>query len=176
MNTFCIRTLRRDDASRLLEFEQRNRHWFEQHIAARGTAFYSPGGVAEHIDLILEAHAQGRLHPCVIVDGDGTIVGRANLKDIDQRAGTAEIGYRIAESHTGNGLATDAVRFLIELARGAWQLEQLLACVAHKNTVSIRVLEKCGFTRRELLESVAVVEGTPVDGYGFAIDLRSIDC
>lgn len=176
MNTFCIRTLRRDDACRLLEFEQKNRHWFEQYIEARGAAFYSPGGVQEHIDLFLEAHAQGKFHPCVIVDADGAIVGRANLKDIDRRAGTAEIGYRIAESHAGNGLATDAVRFLIELARGEWQLEQLLAYVAHKNTASIRVLEKCSFTRREFSDSVAVVEGVPVDGYGFSIDLRSIGC
>jgi ribosomal-protein-alanine N-acetyltransferase len=176
MNTFYIRTLRRDDACRLLEFEQKNRHWFEQHIEARGAAFYSPGGVQEHIDLFLEAHAQGRLHPCVIVDGDGTIIGRPNLKDIDQRAGIAEIGYRIAESHAGNGLATDAVRFLIELARREWQLKQLCAYVAHQNTASIRVLEKCSFTRREFFESVAVVEGVPVDGYGFSIDLDSIDC
>ena len=176
MNTFCIRTLRRDDACRLLEFEKKNRQWFEQHIEARSAAFYSPGGVQEHIDLFLEAHAQGRFHPCVIVEGDGTIIGRANLKDIDQRAGTAEIGYRIAESHAGNGLATDAVRFLIELARGEWQLGQLHAYVAYKNTASIRVLEKCSFTRREFFESVAVVASVPVNGYGFSIDLRSISC
>jgi hypothetical protein len=35
MNAFHIRTLRLDDACRLLQFEQDNRQWFEQHIASR---------------------------------------------------------------------------------------------------------------------------------------------
>jgi ribosomal-protein-alanine N-acetyltransferase len=161
MNGCHIRTLQQDDASLLLQFEQDNRDWFERHIAPRGEAFYSPGGVQEHIQEFLDAHANGTLHPCVIVDENGAIIGRANLKDIDRRAGTAEIGYRIAESQAGKGLATGAVRYLVDLAHSSWQLKQLFAYVANENKASARVLEKCMFTRHQVQDECAA--GCPDD-------------
>jgi ribosomal-protein-alanine N-acetyltransferase len=145
MNAFHIRLLHAGDAGPLLRFEQDNRAWFEQHIAARGPAFYSAQGVDDHIREFLDAHAAGIRHPCVILDGAGAIVGRANLKDIDRRAGSAEVGYRIAKACAGHGLATQAVRYLVEQARSIWQLQQLVAYVAPANRASARVLEKCAF-------------------------------
>lgn len=148
MNAFHIRPLLAGDAGPLLRFEQDNRAWFERHIAARGAAFYSAQGVDDHIREFLDAHATGTRYPCVIVDGAGAIVGRANLKDIDRRTGSAEVGYRIAEACAGHGLATQAVRYLVEQARSTWQLQQLVAYVAPANRASARVLEKCGFLLR----------------------------
>jgi ribosomal-protein-alanine N-acetyltransferase len=155
MNACHIRTLQQDDALLLLQFEQDNRHWFERHIAPRGEAFYSRDGVHEHIQAFLDAHANGTLHPCVILGEDGAIIGRANLKDIDRRAGTAEVGYRIAESQAGKGLATGAVRYLVDLAHSSWQLRQLFAYVGNENKASVRVLEKCMFTRHPVPEGCA---------------------
>lgn len=145
MSGHRIRTLRPNDADRLLRFEAENRGWFEQHIEPRGDAFYSQDGVRAHIAQFLDAHAHGRMHPCVIVDTEGAILGRANLKDIDRHAGTAEVGYRIAATCVGRGVATEALWHLIELALSEWQLKQLCAYVRPANAASARVLEKCGF-------------------------------
>lgn len=145
MNAFHIRPLQPGDAARLLQFERDNRAWFERHIASRGAAFYSAQGVRGHIREFLDAHAAGTRHPCVILDDAGAIVGRANLKDIDRGAGCAEVGYRIAEACAGNGLATQAVRYLVGHARSGLQLKELVAYVAPANGASARVLEKCGF-------------------------------
>lgn len=182
MNAFHIRTLQRGDAGRLLQFEQDNRHWFEQHIAARDEAFYSPNGVREHIELFLDDYAKGSLDPCVIVGQDGALIGRANLRHIDRHAGTAEIGYRIAQAQVGMGLATAAVRYLIGLARSSWQLRQLHAYVAHKNMASARVLEKCMFTRQRCDSDCAAgakATAPPVarasTAISFSYDLREID-
>lgn len=147
MKSIHIRTLQTDDTHRLLRFELENRCWFERHIAPRGDAFYSPDGVREHIRQFLEANRSGRLHPCLLLGEDGSVLGRANLKDIDRLGGTAEVGYRIAEAHAGQGMATRAVMHLIDLACMSWRLEQLVAYVADKNLASARVLEKCGFMR-----------------------------
>jgi ribosomal-protein-alanine N-acetyltransferase len=183
VNAFHIRTLHQDDAGPLLQFEQDNRHWFERHIASRGEAFYSPGGVREHIQQFLDAHANGTLHPCVILAEDGAIIGRANLKDIDLCAGTAEVGYRIAESQVGKGLATHAVRHLVDLARSSWQLKQLFAYVADRNRASARVLEKCMFTRQQVQEDCAsgrpasaIVMVRRLDGESLCTESRSSRC
>jgi ribosomal-protein-alanine N-acetyltransferase len=147
MSAFSIRTLRHDDVHALLQFERANRAWFETYIEPRGDAFYSEQGVRAHIDEFLAAFAAGTRHPCVIVGAGGAIVGRVNLKDIDKPAGSAEVGYRIAASHAGQGLATDGVRHLVALARTVWQLDYLQAYVLPKNLASARVLEKCLFVR-----------------------------
>ena len=145
METVTIRTLQNTDAEALLTFERDNREWFERHIDARNAAFYSVQGVTEHIAAYLSDYAAGTWHPFVIVDADGKIVGRANLKDIDMSARSAEVGYRIAQSACAKGLATRAVRHLIEQAQLRWDLNQLVANVYVDNIGSAKVLERCGF-------------------------------
>jgi RimJ/RimL family protein N-acetyltransferase len=57
--------------------------------------------------------------------------------------GERDIGYWVGREHWGKGVATSALSaFLHEL-----ETRPLRAHVAHHNVGSIRVLEKCGFTR-----------------------------
>lgn len=169
MNTFTLRTLRPDDAGDLLAFELDNRAWFERHIDARADDFYSLYGVRQHIAQLLQGHAQGHAHPCLIVDRDGTLMGRANLKGIGQQ--TAEVGYRIGQQHAGQGLATAALRHLIAVARAQWRLQRLTAHAIDGNAASIRVLERCGFVRGHGVADIAVVDGVVVDGHEFLLEL-----
>jgi ribosomal-protein-alanine N-acetyltransferase len=145
MKTFKIRELKSTDTEALLAFEVRNREWFETHIDARDPSFYSLQGVAEHIQGYLSGFAIGAWHPFVIEDCNEKIVGRANLKSIDPATGSAEVGYRIDRDACGQGLATQAVRHLIEQAQRRWQLTQLIAYVFKENVGSRKVLERCGF-------------------------------
>jgi ribosomal-protein-alanine N-acetyltransferase len=145
MKTFKIRELKSNDTEALLAFEVRNREWFESHIDARDSSFYSLQGVAEHIQGYLSGFAVGAWHPLVIEDASERIVGRANLKSIDPAKGCAEVGYRIDRDACGRGLATQALRHLIEQAQHRWQLTQLVAYVFKENVGSRKVLERCGF-------------------------------
>ncbi|MFS2069796.1 GNAT family N-acetyltransferase [Pseudomonas sp. CT11-2] len=145
MKPVRIRTLQSTDAEALLAFELDNREWFERHIDARGSAFYSMQGVTDHIDAYLADFAAGTWHPFVIEDDAGNIVGRANLKGIDMTERSAEVGYRIAQNACGQGLATLAVRHLIQQAQLHWNLKQLVATVYAENIGSAKVLERCGF-------------------------------
>ena len=172
MTPFQIRLLQRDDQSRLLLFEQANRAWFEQHIDSRGDAFYSDDGVREHILSFLDDYARGTRHPCVIIGEDGTIVGRANIKDIGAHAGAGEIGYRIAASHVGRGLAVAAVRFMITMAQQRWKLDQLVARVHTGNAASMRVLEKCGFQRRSMQATCTADASSGADAHEFFLNLH----
>ena len=145
MNTFNVRELKRTDTAALLAFEVDNRDWFESHIDARDPSFYSLQGVAEHIDGYLADFATGVWHPFVIEDSSGKIVGRANLKNIHSPQHTAEVGYRIAQRVCGQGLATLALRHLIQQAQSRWNVTQLVAYAFKENLGSMKVLSRCGF-------------------------------
>jgi ribosomal-protein-alanine N-acetyltransferase len=161
-----IRSLQADDAERLLAFEVANRAWFEQHVEARGDAFYTPSGVAAHIASYMRDYAAGIMHPCVLVDDDGTIIGRANLRRIDKAAGSGEVGYRIARSHARKGLASGALEHLQQVARERYGLRMLNAWIAEENLGSRRVMEKCHFTRATLTPPAGVtVNGVRRDSH-----------
>lgn len=157
-----IRTLRLGDAPALLEFELANRGWFESHVDARATGFYSLAGVTAHIESCLSGLAAGSLHPCLLLEEDGDIIGRCNLKDIDQASQRAEVGYRIASYACGRGLAGAALSHLMELAYGHWRLAGLDAHVTIANAASARVLERAGFSLAGPSPVVAVVAEHPL--------------
>jgi len=71
---------------------------------------------------------------------DEEVVGHVCAFDM---AGEREVGYWIAREHWGRGIATRALEALLLLER----TRPLHAHVARHNLGSIRVLEKCGFTR-----------------------------
>ena len=150
MKPFRIRELTSADTEALLAFEVRNREWFESHIDAREPDFYSLQGVAEHIDCCLADFALGVWHPFVIEDSSGRIVGRANLKGMSSSGQTGEVGYRIDQHACGQGLATLALRHMIEQAKERWGLVQLVAYVFKENLGSRKVLERCGFRLEQL--------------------------
>lgn len=154
-----IRQLQPDDAAALLAFELDNRDWFEQHVAARTPAFYTLHGVATHIQEYLAARDQGTLLPCVLVDDDGAIVGRANLRHIDRMARTAEVGYRIARDAGRRGLGSLALAHLLAAARTQYGLAALHAWVSDDNPGSKKIVEKQGFVRLDATPEMALVRG-----------------
>lgn len=159
MKPFRIRELKSTDAEALLAFEIHNREWFESQIDARDPAFYSWTGVTDHIESYLADCAAGTWHPFVIEDSRGRIVGRANLKGIHSPRGSAEVGYRIDQRFCGQGVATQALKHLIEAARGRWELTHLVAYVYESNVGSRKVLERCGFVPEALTGSEATEGG-----------------
>jgi len=79
----------------------------------------------------------------VLVDEDGSVLGRFNLYDI--KDGTAELGYRVAQHVAGRGVATATVRELCRLASARDGLRELRAATARENVACQKVLTKAGF-------------------------------
>ncbi|MGX2998746.1 GNAT family N-acetyltransferase [Streptomyces sp. JNUCC 64] len=137
-----IQLLRADHATALLAFERDNRAYFAASVPDRGDAYFTDFA-ARHRALLAEQEA-GHHYFHVIVDGEGEVLGRVNLVDVTE--GEAELGYRIARKATGRGLATDAVRRMVDTARG-YGLHSLWARVSVDNPASRAVLVRTGFTR-----------------------------
>ncbi|TCO18175.1 ribosomal-protein-alanine N-acetyltransferase [Kribbella steppae] len=128
-------------ADAVLAFEVENRKYFAASIQDRGDAYFTEFG-ARLAGLLAEQEAGiCRFH--VLVDDSGAVVGRVNLVDFEN--GSAELGYRIAESATGKGLASAAVRALIGIAAPEYGLTALRAGTSVKNLASQVVLERAGF-------------------------------
>ncbi|MFH8379523.1 GNAT family N-acetyltransferase [Kitasatospora sp. NPDC018058] len=136
-----LEPLRPDHADALLAFERANRAWFARTVPDRGDAYFAEFP-ARHAALLAE-QAAGTCRFHVILDADGALVGRINLVDLVD--GGAELGYRIAESAAGRGLATAAVAELCRLAATAYGLRSLTAATTLDNPASQAVLTRNGF-------------------------------
>lgn len=76
----------------------------------------------------------------------GKLVGLLSYKGAPTDAGAVEIGYGVAPSEMGRGVATQAVAALL-LRAGEQGLRTILAETSGDNPASQRVLERNGFIR-----------------------------
>ncbi|KJS59631.1 GNAT family N-acetyltransferase [Streptomyces rubellomurinus] len=136
-----LEPLRPDHADALLAFELANRAYFTRTVPDRGDAYFADFP-ARHAALLAE-QAAGICHFHAIVS-EGTLVGRVNLIDVED--GSAELGYRIAESAAGRGLAKAAVAEVLHLATTTYALTALTARTTLDNPASMAVLTHHAFT------------------------------
>ena len=82
-----------------------------------------------------------------VVDPPRALVGWGGFKGPPDADGAVEIGYAIAPSWQGRGVATAAVGALLRTAWAAPEVRQVLAHTLAGPNASVRVLEKSGFVR-----------------------------
>jgi RimJ/RimL family protein N-acetyltransferase len=122
--------------------------------------FPSPYRRSDAIDWIL---AQGHREPTMhfAVEEGHRLVGSVGFElGTSERRGSAFVGYFIGRDFWGRGLATDALRTIVEHAFELPGIYRVWANVMAPNVSSMRVLEKAGFTRD------AVIRSAIVDRYG----------
>ncbi len=129
-------------APAVLAFERVNRAYFAASISDRGEEFFER--FPDLYRALLAEQAAGVCACYVLVDQDGSVLGRFNLYGIAD--GAAVLGYRVAQQAAGRGVATTAVRELCRLAADRHGLRTLRAAVSHVNLASQKVLAKAGFT------------------------------
>ena len=116
----------------------------------------------------LEVHGYGIYRSVV---NDGSIVGLITLKPQEgKRSIDAEMGCMLMSEHCGKGIATQAVRLMLEEGfRLCPKLHRVTAWVYAPNKAASRVLEKNGFQVEGILRESVMCEGRPTDriAYGF---------
>jgi len=136
-----LQRLRLDHGPAVLAFELANRSYFAASITDRGEDYFAHFA-ERHAELLAEQDG-GRCAFYVLVADDGAVIGRFNLRDIG--AGSAVLGYRVAQQVAGQGVATAAVEGLCREATTRWGLSRLRAATSATNLASQRVLAKAGF-------------------------------
>jgi RimJ/RimL family protein N-acetyltransferase len=124
-----------------MAFEVANRAYFAASISDRGDDFFDQ--FTDRYNALLAEQEAGICAFYVLVAEDGSVLGRFNLVDIEDR--TAELGYRVARHVAGRGVATATLRALCRLAAAQHGLRTLRAATACQNAASQKVLTKSGF-------------------------------
>ena len=103
------------------------------------------------------------VHPTWAITYAGAVIGGINLRfHFDHHVG--EMGYSIARSSWGQGLATEAARAVMEVAFTAYaSLNRLRAMADARNIGSLRVMEKLGMSREGVLRQNRLVRGEFID-------------
>src|SRR6201987_2035824 len=99
-----------------------------------------------------EDMAADRSYPFIVFrESDGAMIGGVTLANVRRgivQAGT--IGYWVGEPYAHRGYMTTAPRRLLPSLFGELNLHLIEAACIPSNTPSVRVLEKCGFSREGL--------------------------
>lgn len=142
-----LRNLRLNDAPALTAAYVQNREYLSTWEPVRPEEYYTEAWQEADIVSRLAAQKSGEGYSLGLF-ADDTLVGRFNVTGIVrgpfQNAG---LGYWVDSSYTCQGLASAAVRAIVETAREELGLHRLEASTLLHNTGSQRVLLKAGFRK-----------------------------
>lgn len=128
--------------------------------------FPNPYTISDAIQWIA-ANENETVQTVFAIDADEQFVGGCgiHLKD-DVYKCSAEIGYWIAEPFWGKGIATEAVKQLLEKTVSQFpDIIRLYAEVFEHNKASMRVLEKNGFHLESIRKNAVIKNNILMDDY-----------
>ncbi|MGK9219243.1 MULTISPECIES: GNAT family N-acetyltransferase [unclassified Microbacterium] len=91
------------------------------------------------------------------------MAGCIDVKRVDWRARTAELGYWLSPAHRGRGLAAGAVDALASWLIDAQAFERVELRIATGNAASTRVAERAGFVYEGTARNAGFTDGGRVD-------------
>jgi RimJ/RimL family protein N-acetyltransferase len=135
---------------------------WENFTAADGAAFFA---------------ATSRQHPdtpgewfqfAIELTATRAMIGDCALHALADSPRQVEIGFTLAPEFHGYGYATEAVACLLDYVFGPLGKERAIAVTDARNTASIVVLERLGFTRDPAPREPVIFKGEPCDEYLYA--------
>ena len=81
----------------------------------------------------------------IITNDSGQNIGYVQLCKLED--GSWEIGYHIAKAFTCKGFASEAVKAFLPAMAQKLNIKEVYGIFLAENAASVRVLEKCGFTK-----------------------------
>lgn len=142
------RALTLDDAAALARLLRSNRDYLAPWEPVRDEDYFTVDGQRAVIEAALEQQAQGSMLAHAILDERGEVAGRITLNGIVRGAfQSCNVGYWLAADSCGRGLATAAVRRVVQIAFEELGLHRVQGETLLHNVTSQRVLESNGFVR-----------------------------
>lgn len=82
----------------------------------------------------------------------------------------ADLGYAIMPLAQGKGIASEAVRAVCDYAFQRTSVTAINAYVLAENKASVRILEKTGFVRTQVLEKAYEIDGIAYDDWVYRLE------
>jgi [ribosomal protein S5]-alanine N-acetyltransferase len=161
-----LRQFTADDRYRLAEIANDRR--ISRNLTDRFPYPYSIEDADEWIELT--SQQEPVRHFAVEVDGE--LVGGIGLDPMGgEKRHVAEVGYWLAPSHWGQGIATEALKAIVGYTFETFpQVSCLQASVYGWNPASGRVLEKCGFHLEATLPNAIIKDAETTDEHIYSLN------
>ncbi|KTQ67954.1 GNAT family N-acetyltransferase, partial [Enterobacter cancerogenus] len=105
---------------------------------------------------------------------DDTPLGDIGLQISPENREEADIGYTVIPAAQGKGIASEALRAVCDYAFNQTGVKAINAWVLADNTGSVRVLEKTGFVRTQVLEKAYEIDGVRYDDWGYRLERGAV--
>lgn len=170
-NAIYIRPLVLNDAEGCLDFQVRNRAFFEAFAMERPSDFYTLAGQQKLIERkISAAENDTDYYFGIFLKSTGALIGTMQLFQVLRGSlQSAYIGYFLDKKHNGKGYTTEAAKLLVTFGFEELKLHRIEAGVMPHNIASIRVLEKAGFEKEGIARKNVRINGKWEDHQVLAI-------
>ncbi len=136
-----------EDVDELGAYWQRNRGHLSPTQPLRLDTFWTVEGQRERVAGTSPDVAAGRLYPFLVRE-DGRLVAEIGLSDVTRGAfHSCHLGYSVDAGRLRCGIATAAVRAVVDIAFADLALHRLQAATMVDNRASQGVLRRCDFER-----------------------------
>ena len=105
---------------------------------------------------------------------DDTPLGDIGLQVSTQFREEADIGYTVIPQAQGRGIASEALRAVCDYAFNLVGVKAVNAYVLADNVGSMRVLEKTGFVRTQVLEKAYEIDGVKFDDWVYRLEMSAV--
>lgn len=105
-------------------------------------------------------------HPLIVAEKDGSVVGYASLSSYREKEAyrtTVELSLYVSPSHRRQGIATELMEVLLELAKNDDSIHAVVSVITGGNEASIKLHKRFGFTFCGTLHQVGVKFGRYLD-------------
>ncbi|MFN5785914.1 MAG: GNAT family N-acetyltransferase [Flavobacteriia bacterium] len=155
-----VRSVEPSDATKLMLWENNPAHWKVTDTEVP----FSLQGILQLIEQQQHIRSNGQLRLMICLNETNEAIGAIDLYDVDFKNGNAAVGILIGEElHRSNGYAFEALELLIGYARDLLALHNLHCSIQSDNLESIRLFEKCGFTRIGIRKEWFLYQGQRID-------------
>ena len=143
------------------ELRDRSRHYLTPWEPIWPSDDLTRSGFRRRLRRYAEDISADRSYPFLVFrEADDALIGGVTLANVRRgivQAGT--VGYWVGEPFAQQGYMTAALRALLPTLFGELNLHRIEAACIPTNASSVRVLEKCGFTREGLARRYLCING-----------------
>ncbi|HEY1871473.1 MAG TPA: GNAT family N-acetyltransferase [Chitinophagaceae bacterium] len=155
-----LREWKRSDAEALAKIANNKKIW--DNVRDHLPHPYTLKDAHEWLDLV---KAQ-KITTTFCIEAEGKLAGSIGivLRD-DVYRKTAEIGYFVGEEYWGKGIATEAIRQMVDYVKKEFDVVRIFAEVFEYNKASMKVLEKNGFYLECIRKKSVIKNNVILDDY-----------
>jgi RimJ/RimL family protein N-acetyltransferase len=118
----------------------------------------------KHLDWLSSLHKENKgLRPIITLKDEDTYIGDVGYYDYEKKHNRAEIGYILGKDYWGNGIMSEALEAMLSYGYNEMGLNRVQALIDPRNTSSLRVAEKQGFTYEGTFRDYELEYGAYID-------------